>query len=576
MKDSVPPTTKAQRVDFMSSAAQRTRNAPRSADRLRASHHSGRINSLWLLSLGALASIVFLTGLLMQTGPSRQSSANRVTMYCAAGLREPVEQIARKYEEEYGAQVDLQFGGSGTLLNQIEINKFDTADLYLAADDIYTRQAVDKGLASEVLPVAEMRLVVAVPKGNPKRILTLDDLLRDDLIVAVPSPDQAAAGRATRKLLHSLTVGKTNRWAQLEEQVKRSGVFKPTVNEVANDVKIGAADAGLVWDFTVVASGYRDAVEAVSLSELESAPSRVSLAVLNTSQPTASLRFARYLTARDRGLPIFAAAGLRPIDGDAWSERPEINFFCGAVNRRAVEKIVQEFSEREGVVVNTIYDGCGILTGRMKTISEQRTDLGFPDIYMACDVYYLDNVADWFQDVAHVSSTELVLAVPKNSQTVRELADLIQPGVRVAVGEPDQCTVGALTRRLLVQEGLYEKLKAKQSQSGEVVVEKSSSALLIPDVVTGHVDVAVAYLSDTKANSGAVDIIRIESPSRMAVQPLSIARSSDHKILARRLYNRVTSSPAAFADAGFEFRFAPTAPNAIGRAATVIEELRDE
>ena len=62
----------------------------------------------------------------------------------------------------------------------------------------------------------------------------------------------------------------------------------------------------------------------------------------------------------------------------------------------------------------------------------------------------------------------------------------------------------------------------------------------------------------------------------MAVQPLSTPRSSDHKILARRLYNRVTSSPAAFADAGFEFRFAPTAPDAIGRAATVIEDLRDE
>ena len=173
---------------------------------------------------------------------------------------------------------------------------------------------------------------------------------------------------------------------------------------MANDVKIGAADAGLVWDFTVAASGYRDAVEAIS--ELESRPAASAWPCsTRRNRPRRCVRSVP--DARDRGLPIFAAAGLRPIDGDAWSERPEINFFCGAVNRRAVEKIVQEFSEREGVVVNTIYDGCGILTGRMKTISDQRTDLGFPDIYMACDVYYLDNVADWLRTWL-TSSTELV------------------------------------------------------------------------------------------------------------------------------------------------------------------------
>ncbi|MEZ6144222.1 MAG: hypothetical protein R3B91_02070 [Planctomycetaceae bacterium] len=74
------------------------------------------------------------------------------------------------------------------------------------------------------------------------------------------------------------------------------------------------------------------------------------------------------------------------------------------------------FEEREGVEINTIYDGCGILTGRMKTIEGQQTSLGFPDVYMACDVYYLDNVREWFQEAANVSDVEIVIAVPKRER----------------------------------------------------------------------------------------------------------------------------------------------------------------
>jgi molybdate transport system substrate-binding protein len=218
-----------------------------------------------------------------------------------------------------------------------------------------------------------------------------------------------------------------------------------------------------------------------------------------------------------------------------------------------VEEIVKRFERREGVLVNTNYDGCGILTGKMKTIQGQSPDRGFPDVYMACDVYYLDNVRDWFQEAQHVSNVEIVLAVPKGSTKVRGLSDLVEPGIRVAIGQPEQCTIGALTRRLLVKEGLYEPLKAKQTQSDEVVVEKPSSALLVPDVVTGHVDVAVAYITDVLANEDGVDIIRIQSPLNLAIQPFSIARTSDHKYLDRRLFAKIASSPEAFEDVGFKF-----------------------
>lgn len=514
-----------------------------------------KMNALWLMLLCAGGAVAVLAGLLSLGGPGREDKANVLQVYCAAGLRHPMEEIAANYEEEYGVAVELQFGGSNSLLNQIQVNKFDTSDLYLAADDFYTELAQEKGLAAESLPIAHMRPVITVRKDSQKNIESLEDLLRDDVSVVVGDPEQAAIGRAVRKRLSAVKVDGTDRWQQLEQHITENGVFKPTVNEAANDVKIGAVDAAIVWDSTVAMPGYRDELKPIPVPELEGDPNLVTICVLNSSRkPTAALKFARYVTARDRGLPIFEEYGTRPVEGDKWAVHPEITFYCGAVNRRAVEQIVADFQEREGVTVNTVYDGCGILTSRMETIDGQRTELGFPDVYMACDVYYLENVRDWFQEAANVSDTEIVIAVPKGSTKVQKMEDLVQPGVRVAVGEPDQCTIGALTRRILVRENLYEALKEKQNKTGEVVVEKSSSALLVPDVVTGHVDAAVAYITDVRANRDQVDIVRIESPLNKAVQPLSIAKTSEHKYLLRRLFQRVANSPEAFERAGFHFR----------------------
>src|SRR5262249_35984061 len=157
----------------------------------------------------------------------------------------------------------------------------------------YLAAARDKGLIAETLPLASMRPVVAVAKGNPHNIRSLDDLLRDGGKVALANPDAAAVGAMARARL-----GKGGHWARVE---KKAVVIRATVSEVGNDVRLGGADAGIVWDTTVRQT---EGLEAVELPELAGEPARVSAAVLaGTEQPTAALRFARYLGARDRGLP---------------------------------------------------------------------------------------------------------------------------------------------------------------------------------------------------------------------------------------------------------------------------------
>ena len=57
-------------------------------------------------------------------------------VHCAAGLRRPMSEISRQYEEEFGIKIILQFGGSGALESQLMVAG---GDLYLPADQGYVR-----------------------------------------------------------------------------------------------------------------------------------------------------------------------------------------------------------------------------------------------------------------------------------------------------------------------------------------------------------------------------------------------------------------------------------------------------
>jgi ABC-type molybdate transport system substrate-binding protein len=329
--------------------------------------------------------------------------------------------------------------------------------------------------------------------------------------------------------------------------VNRNGVFKPTVNEVANDVKIGSVDAGIVWDTT--AAQYEE-LRAIPLPILDGGVAQVEICILNSAEdPTAALHFARYVAARDKGLPIFSEEGFEVVQGDVWQDVPEMTFFAGSVNRRALEPILKKFMAREGVTLNTVYNGCGILTGQMRVLAKNQ-DGTFPDTYMACDVYYLETVKEMFQEAVNVSDTDIVIAVAEgNPKNIESLSDLLNPGVRVAIGQPEQCTIGVLTKRLLKDAGIYEQLV-----KGNVVTQTETSALLVPSVVTKSADAALAYRTDTLAESDKVDTVTLDTELSKAIQPFSIARSSDQKYLGRRLYRTIARSREAFESAGFHWR----------------------
>ena len=500
----------------------------------------GRFDSSSLLAAGSVViAATLILSLAMLGRRSGGDSAKPLTLFCAAGLSQPTEQIVAAFQRECGVQVQVQYGGSNTLLGQIEAGGM--GDLFLVPEEMYADLARKKGLAQEVIPVAVQRPVIAVRKGNPRRIAGMDDLVRADVRVGLASPEQAAIGRLTKELL-----GRSGRWGSLEREVTKRGVFKPTVTDLANDVKLGAVDASILWDAMVRQDSE---LEIVQSKELQPGAARIMISVLTTAKdPAAALRFARYLAARDRGLTVFASMGYEAVEGDLWAASPELTFFSGVIVRQAIEGTIREFEEREGVAVNIVYNGCGILTAQMLASREGKKG-GFPDLYLPGDRSFLEIVKDYFQEAAELSEADITMVVEKgNPKGIHALKDLTRPGIRVVVGHPQQCTIGVLARHMLEKEGIHEHVMKN------VVSQMPTASMLVSAITTGSCDVALGWNTHLLAESGRLEAIPIDSKYTKGVQALAIARSSDQKELARRLFRAIAASQARFESAGFRWR----------------------
>ena len=495
---------------------------------------SGTIISLCIL----FASLSWLARDISSTRGFDGDQTEAITVFAAAGMRYPLDQVAKAYTAEYETPINIQYGGSNTMLSQLEVGQ--GADLYIAADQQYIDLARAKGLVNERMAIASQIPVIVTRRGEHRDLSDVSALYHRSLRYAIGDPQAAAIGQKTKE---ALAHGDT--WTKL---IDNAPVLKPTVNEIATAVSLGSIDAGIVWDST--AAHYPD-LEIIRDSDLSRGVSDAQLAITSTTRnPAGAFHFARYLTSADRGLPAFRQHGFTPIQGDYWEETPQITFFAGAVNRRAVEPAIEAFEKREGVKVNTIYNGCGILTAQMRTLHKNQGD-GFPDSFMACDVYYMDAVQALFMSPVNISDTDIVMVVPKgNPKAITDLQDLTRPGIRVALGQPRQCTIGTLTRRLLEAENLEQKLL----QSGNIVTETTSSALLVPNIVTASADVAVAYRVDAQAVADQVDVVPIDSPLAKAIQPFGISKQSKSKRLNARLFDAISAAKGNFVDQGFTWR----------------------
>lgn len=485
-----------------------------------------------LLALAALLVTILIA---MQQGRvGVQRSDEPLLIFCAAGIKEPVEQTAANYTQAHGVPIQFQFGGSATLLSQLQIA--GQGDLFVAGDTGTMESARERGLVKEVFPLLRMIPVIAVAEGNPLGIHSLDDLLRTDVKVAICNPEAASIGKVAKTAL-------AHRW---EDFVSRVTVMKPTAPEITTDLSIGVVDAVITWEpLTQQFSG----IESIRVPELERLADTAAIGVLTSAKnPAAALRFARYLTAPEKGGILIEATGFEPVPGDAWAVRPELILYSGGVNRPAVEELLRQFAQREGVEVTTVFNGCGILCATMQAMTDTE-DPRFPDAYYACDLCFVPPVAEHFPMVTLLTETDIGIVVPiENPHQIKTLVDLTQPGLRVGICNAKQSTLGYMTDGILRDSGLHAALLRN------VAVEVPTADFLINQMRGGALDAAIVYRVNAVLQQEHLTFLEIQHPGARAVQPFAIRGGSPRMQLAGRLLDWLLQNEASFTGVGFAWR----------------------
>lgn len=223
-----------------------------------------------------------------------------LVIHCAAGLQRPVEEIAHGFEKETSIPIRLNFGGSGQLYSQLDLVG---GDLYFPADMSYIEKGEAEGLVDKAIKVSPLVAELVVAKGNPKGIISLADLKRENIRVVI-AERSAAVGLFTHDVLEK---------AGLLMQIEAGKISKMgTVNEVALQVEIGAADVGIVWN---VLESQFESCEFVFVEEFKQQPKYAGIGhIVNGSWPEEADAFITYLMSRDKGAKIFKKYGFDVID----------------------------------------------------------------------------------------------------------------------------------------------------------------------------------------------------------------------------------------------------------------------
>lgn len=141
------------------------------------------------------AIVLVILALIIYAGMSCSPAPSTLTVFAAAGAKPPLDEICRKFGEQYQTRVEISYGGGGEVLNQMVLSR--SGDIYIAPEQSFMEMAQEKQAIDPqtIRSVAYMIPVIAVPKGNPGNIVSLADLARPGVQVAVTRPETTLLGK---------------------------------------------------------------------------------------------------------------------------------------------------------------------------------------------------------------------------------------------------------------------------------------------------------------------------------------------------------------------------------------------
>jgi len=187
---------------------------------------------------------------------------------------------------------------------------------------------------------------------------------------------------------------------------------------------------------------------------------------------------------------LVSGCGRDEPQAPAAPDKPELLIFCGAGIRPPVAEAVTTFSKQNGAKAVTDYAGSEVLLSKIR--------LGqHGDVYIPGDKHYIDQAAEQGMIVAREKVcyfVPTVLVQKGNPKGVKGLRDLIQPGLKLGLGDSRACAIGRKSRAIFeknripwqqVEKGLrYQSLTV--NELGIQIQSQSLDAVIVWDAIAAY------------------------------------------------------------------------------------------
>lgn len=258
-----------------------------------------------LFTIAILAGLLCTAGCVTEQPGNETDTSSSIFVYSGAGLKKPMNDIGKAFTDKYGIDVDYNFAGSGSLISQMELSR--KGDVFIPGGTPDYQIAQDKGLVGEPEYVAYHVPVIAVQKGNPKNITSVDDFTRPGLKIALGGAEATAIGRSGDKLFQKHGI--------LDEVEKNVVLRGATINEVVVAMNMGTADVALLTLDKI----NPETMDAIDLPAEDSLTLIIPIGTTTfTTQPDTARLFVEFV-ASDEGKALFAKHGFPTYPDPAYA-----------------------------------------------------------------------------------------------------------------------------------------------------------------------------------------------------------------------------------------------------------------
>ena len=215
----------------------------------------------------------------------------------------------------------------------------------------------------------------------------------------------------------------------------------------------------------------------------------------------------------------------------------ELLFYCGITMVKPMHKIATIIEKKYNVKIKIIQGGSGDLYDSLK--ASQKGDLYLP----GSDSYIKKHLKDGLLGYRkYVGYNQIALfAAPNNPKNIKSLKDLLREDLNIALGNPDTCSMGRASIKVLKRYGGEEFL---ENVEDNIIVYAADSRdfnemLKAKKIDTGLNWKATAFFPENRGKMNIIEIDEKYAPKKKLV--LTMLTFSKHKNIAKAFIDFASS-----------------------------------